>query len=75
MYDRAAYFSNGGFPEKIIFNEDMVYASKAMKTDMQSNTVLRQEYIIPIITVSGSSSDVILIWAYPRRIMKRFFPG
>lgn len=31
MYDRAAYFSNGGFPEKIIFNEDMVYASKAMK--------------------------------------------
>lgn len=31
MYDRTAYFSNGGFPEKIIFNEDMVYASKAMK--------------------------------------------
>ena len=31
MYDRDIYFRNGGFPEKIIFNEDMVYASKAMK--------------------------------------------
>lgn len=31
MYDRDIYFKNGGFPEKIIFNEDMVYASKAMK--------------------------------------------
>lgn len=31
MYDRKIYFQNGGFEKNMIFNEDMVYAAKAME--------------------------------------------
>lgn len=31
MYDRNIYFQNGGFEKNMIFNEDMVYAAKAIK--------------------------------------------
>ena len=31
MYDRAFLQKNGGFPEPCIFNEDMIFAGKAMK--------------------------------------------
>lgn len=30
MYDRKIYLNNGGFEKKMIFNEDMVYAAKAI---------------------------------------------
>ena len=31
MYDRNLYFELGGFPQKAIFNEDMIYAAGAIK--------------------------------------------
>ena len=34
MYRKSIYYRLGGFPTKIIFNEDMVYASKVIKEDM-----------------------------------------
>jgi rhamnosyltransferase len=33
MYNRSLYDEVGGFPAKAIFNEDMVYAGKALKAD------------------------------------------
>lgn len=33
MYNRALYYEVGGFPGKAIFNEDMVFAGKALKAD------------------------------------------
>ena len=31
LYDRAIYFENGGFERNMIFNEDMVYAARAVE--------------------------------------------
>ena len=36
MYDRGIYESLGGFTEKAIFNEDMIYASKALRAGYAS---------------------------------------
>lgn len=34
MYKKSIYYRLGGFPKKIIFNEDMVYASKVINENM-----------------------------------------
>ena len=33
MYDRKIYYDNGGFEKKTIFNEDMIYAAKAINNN------------------------------------------
>ena len=70
LYRKSYYEQVGGFVQPTIFNEDMIFAGKAVK-DIVLHIAQRQKWCILMITRAGSSSPETLILAYLISSMRR----
>ena len=69
-YDREKFWFQGGFIQKTIFNEDMIFAGKAVLQDDYAMW-RRPESFIPTIMGARPSSIAISTWPYPRQTIRR----
>lgn len=74
-YCREIYCELGGFESGTIFNEDMIYAAKLIKSGYSIAYCAKPGSYIPIIIRIFSNFSEILIWQCLRRITRRFLKG
>ena len=70
-YRREIYEELGGFVKHTIFNEDMIYAAKAVEAGYAIAYAADAGWSIPIIIPMDSSSTGILTWGYPRQNIRK----
>ena len=67
-YNRKIFDALGGFVKHTIFNEDMIYAARAVEAGYIRR---RPGWFTLMIIRTGSSSSGILTWGFPRRSIRR----
>ena len=71
-YRREIYEELGGFVRHTIFNEDMIYAAKAVEAGYSVAYAADAQGCILIIIPMGSSFTETLTWEYRRQSIPRF---
>ena len=72
-YDREKFWFQGGFIQNAIFNEDMIFAGKAVMEDDYAIAYVADAKVIHSHNYNCTHGlNGILIWQYPRQIIRRY---
>ena len=71
-YDREKFWFQGGFIQKTIFNEDMIFAGKAVLQDDYAIAYVAEARVIHSHNYGARPSSIaISTWPYPRQTIRR----